>query len=131
MPVNFIVSSSPSLKLALPARNAIVPSVVVRSLSCLNHRRIFRLDLLIKEKVHRDKIYNKRKREEFEQLDVPEAINQINRRLEKIEKRENPRDTIVSFFRTQEREILKPMSDKIESISATLQEVLDAINNIN
>ena len=89
------------------------------------------LDLLIKEKVHRDKIYNKRKREEFEQLDVPEAINQINRRLEKIEKRENPRDTIVSFFRTQEREILKPMSDKIESISATLQEVLDAINNIN
>lgn len=89
------------------------------------------LDLLIKEKVHRDKIYNKRKREEFEQLDVPEAINQINRRLEKIEKRENPRDTIVSFFRTQEREILKPMSEKIESISATLQEVLDAINNIN
>ena len=89
------------------------------------------LDLLIKEKVHRDKIYNKRKREEFEQLDVPEAINQINRRLEKIEKRENPRDTIVSFFRTQEREILKAMSEKIESISATLQEVLDAINNIN
>lgn len=89
------------------------------------------LDLLIKEKVHRDKIYNKRKREEFEQLDVPEAINQINRRLEKIEKRENPRDTIVSFFRTQEREILKPMSEKIESISATLQEVLDAISNIN
>ena len=89
------------------------------------------LDLLIKEKVHRDKIYNKRKREEFEQLDVPEAINQINRRLEKIEKRENPRDTIVSFFRTQEREILKPMSEKIESISATLQEVLNAINNIN
>ena len=89
------------------------------------------LDLLIKEKVHRDKIYTKRKREEFEQLDVPEAINQINRRLEKIEKRENPRDTIVSFFRTQEREILKPMSEKIESISATLQEVLDAINNIN
>ena len=89
------------------------------------------LDLLIKEKVHRDKIYNKRKREEFEQLDVPEAINQIYRRLEKIEKRENPRDTIVSFFRTQEREILKPMSEKIESISATLQEVLDAINNIN
>ncbi len=89
------------------------------------------LDLLIKEKVHRDKIYNKRKREKFEQLDVPEAINQINRRLEKIEKRENPRDTIVSFFRTQEREILKPMSEKIESISATLQEVLDAINNIN
>jgi thymidylate synthase len=88
------------------------------------------LELLIKEKVHRDKIYNKKKRDEFEQLDTPEAINQINRRLEKIEKRENPRDTIVSFFRTQERDIFKPMSEKIDRLLATLQEILDAIDNI-
>ena len=88
------------------------------------------LDLLIKEKAHRDKVYNKRKREEFEQLDIPEAINQINRRLETIEKRENPRDTIVSFIKTQERDILNPMNKRIEAISSTLQEVLDALNNI-
>ena len=88
------------------------------------------LELLIEEKVHRDKIYNKKKREEFEQLDIPEAINQINRRLVKIEKRENPRDTIVSFFRTQETTILKPMNERIETISTKLQEVIDALNNI-
>lgn len=89
------------------------------------------IDLLIKEKVHRDKIYNKRKRKEFEQLEVPDALNQINRRLEKIEKRENPRDTIVSFFKTQERDILKPMNEKVEALSSRFQELLDAIKNIH
>ena len=74
------------------------------------------LALIMDEKVHRDKVNSRKKREEFEQLDVPDALNQINRRLEKIEKRENPRDTIVSFFRTQEKEILKPMSAKVELI---------------
>ena len=85
------------------------------------------LALLIEEKKHRDRIYNKKKRKEFEDLEVPDAINQINRRLEKIEKRENPRDTIVAFFRTQERDILMPMSEKIEAVSAKLQEILDAL----
>ena len=83
--------------------------------------------LLIEEKKHRDRVYRKRKRKEFENLDVPEALNQINRLLEKIEKRENPRDTIVSFFRIQEQKILNPMSDKIEVISTRLQEVIDAL----
>ena len=88
------------------------------------------LSIIIDEKIHRDKIAGKRKREELEQLDVPDAINQINRRLEKIEKRENPRDTIVSFFRTQEREILKPMNAKVESLSAKLDEIITALNSI-
>ena len=44
------------------------------------------LALIMDEKVHRDKVNSRKKREEFEQLDVPEALNQINRRLEKIEK---------------------------------------------
>ena len=73
---------------------------------------------------------SKKKREEFEQLDVPEALNRINRRLEKIEKRENPRDTIVSFFRTQEKVILKPMSAKVELIYSKLQDILDALKSI-
>ena len=72
-----------------------------------------------------------KKREEFEQLDVPEALNQINRRLEKIEKRENPRDTIVSFFRTQEKEILKPMSARIDTLHSKLQDILDALKSIH
>ena len=88
------------------------------------------LAMMVDEKIHRDKLESKRKADEFEELDVQTAMNQINRRLEKIEKRENPRDTIVSFFRTQEREILKPMNERIEAISATLQEVLEALNNI-
>ena len=82
------------------------------------------------EKVHRDKVNSRKKREEFEQLDVPDALNQINRRLEKIEKRENPRDTIVSFFRTQEKEILKPMSAKITNLHSKLQDILDALKSI-
>ena len=88
------------------------------------------LAFIMDEKVHRDKVNSKKKREEFEQLDVPEALNQINRRLEKIEKRENPRDTIVSFFRTQEKEILKPMSAKITTLHSKLQDILDALKSI-
>ena len=88
------------------------------------------LAFIMDEKVHRDKVNSRKKREEFEQLDVPDALNQINRRLEKIEKRENPRDTIVSFFRTQEKEILKPMSAKIETIHSKLQDILDALKNL-
>lgn len=88
------------------------------------------LAMMVDEKKHRDMLNSKRKAEEFEELDIQTAMNQINRRLEKIEKRENPRDTIVSFIKTQEREILKPMNERIETISSTLQEVLDALNNI-
>jgi hypothetical protein len=88
------------------------------------------LSLIMDEKVHRDKVNSRKKREEFEQLDLPDAINQINHRLEKIEKRENPRDTIVSFFRTQEKEILKPMSAKVELIYSKLQDILDALKSI-
>ena len=89
------------------------------------------LSLIMDEKVHRDKVNSRKKREEFEQLDLPDAINQINHRLEKIEKRENPRDTIVSFFRTQEKVILKPMSDKVELIYSKLQDILDALKSIH
>ena len=89
------------------------------------------LSLIMDEKVHRDKVNSRKKREEFEQLDLPGAINQINHRLEKIEKRENPRDTIVSFFRTQEKEILKPMSAKVELIYSKLQDILDALKSIH
>lgn len=88
------------------------------------------LAMMVDEKIHRDKLERKRKADEFEELDVQTAMNQINRRLEKIEKRENPRDTIVSFFRTQERDIFKPMSEKIDRLLATLQEILDAIDKI-
>lgn len=88
------------------------------------------LSVIIDEKLHRDKIARKRKKEEFKQLGVPDALNQINRRLEKIEKRENLRDTIVSFFRTQEKNILKPMNAKVEYISAKLDEMIEAINHI-
>ena len=88
------------------------------------------LSLIMDEKVHRDKMNSRKKREEFEQLDLPDAINQINHRLEKIEKRENPRDTIVSFFRTQEKVILKPMSAKVELIYSKLQDILDALKSI-
>ncbi len=88
------------------------------------------LAMMIDEKKHRDKLDSKRKAEEFEELDIQTAMNQINRRLEKIEKRENPRDTIVSFFRTQETNILKPMNERIETISSKLQEIIDALNKI-
>ena len=88
------------------------------------------LSLIMDEKVHRDKVNSRKKREEFEQLDLPDAINHINHRLEKIEKRENPRDTIVSFFRTQEKVILKPMSAKVELIYSKLQDILDALKSI-
>lgn len=88
------------------------------------------LAMMVAEKKHRDKLDSKRKAEEFEELDIQTAMNQINRRLEKIEKRENPRDTIVSFFRTQETTILKPMKERIEAISSKLQEIIDALNNI-
>lgn len=88
------------------------------------------LAMMVDEKKHRDKLDSKRKAEEFEELDIQTAMNQINRRLEKIEKRENPRDTIVSFFRTQETTILKPMNERIETISSKLQEVIDALNKI-
>ena len=88
------------------------------------------LAMMVDEKKHRDKLDSKRKAEEFEVLDIQTAMNQINRRLEKIEKRENPRDTIVSFFRTQETNILKPMNERIETISSKLQEIIDALNKI-
>ena len=88
------------------------------------------LAMMVDEKKHRDKLDSKRKAEEFEALDIQTAMNQINRRLEKIEKRENPRDTIVSFFRTQETNILKPMNERIETISSKLQEIIDALNKI-
>ena len=88
------------------------------------------LALVVDEWIHRDTVYQKKKRDEFGSLDTRSALNQIDRRLQKIEKRENPRDTIVSFFRTQEKEILKPMSLQITTISAKLQETLDAINNL-
>ena len=88
------------------------------------------LAMMVDEKKHRDKLDSKRKAEEFEELDIQTAMNQINRRLEKIEKRENPRDTIVSFFRTQETTILKPMNERIETISSKLQEIIDALNKI-
>ena len=89
------------------------------------------LSLIMDEKVHRDKVNSRKKREEFEQLDLPDAINQINHRLAKMEKRENPRDTIVSFFRTQEEEILKPMSAKITKLQSKLQDILDALKSIH
>lgn len=88
------------------------------------------LAMMVDQKKHRDKLDSKRKAEEFEELDIQTALNQINRRLEKIEKRENPRDTIVSFFRTQETNILKPMNERIDTISSKLQEVIDALNTI-
>ena len=88
------------------------------------------LALVIDEWIHRDTVNQKKKRDEFGNLDTQSALNQIDRRLQKIEKRENPRDTIVSFFKTQEKEILKPMSLQITTISAKLQETLDAINNL-
>ena len=88
------------------------------------------LAMMVDEKKHRDKLNSKRKAEEFENLDVQTAMNQINRRLEKIEKRENPRDTIVSFFRTQEMKILNPMNEKIETILSKLQEVIDTLSSI-
>ena len=88
------------------------------------------LALVVDEWIHRDTVYQKKKRDEFGSLDTRSALNQIDRRLQKIEKRENPRDTIVSFFRTQEKEILKPMSLQITTISAKLHETLDAINNL-
>ncbi len=86
--------------------------------------------LVVDEWIHRDTVNQKKKRDEFGNLDTRSALNQIGRRLQKIEKRENPRDTIVSFFKTQEKEILKPMSLQITTISAKLQETLDAINNL-
>ena len=88
------------------------------------------LALVVDEWIHRDTVNQKKKRDEFGNLDTQSALNQIGRRLQKIEKRENPRDTIVSFFKTQEKEILKPMSLQITTISAKLQETLDAINNL-
>lgn len=89
------------------------------------------LALLIEEKNHRNKVYDKKKREEFENLDIPDAINQINRRLEKIEKRENPRDTIVSFFRTQEKDILKPMREEIRLLLTKLDNIIEALTKVN
>ena len=86
--------------------------------------------LVVDEWIHRDTVNQKKKRDEFGNLDTQSALNHIDRRLQKIEKRENPRDTIVSFFKTQEKEILKPMSLQITTISAKLQETLDAINNL-
>ena len=88
------------------------------------------LALVVDERIHRDTVNQKKKRDEFGNLDTQSALNQIDRRLQKIEKRENPRDTIVSFFKTQEKEILKPMSLQITTISAKLQETLAAINNL-
>lgn len=88
------------------------------------------LALVVDEWIPRDTVNQKKKRDEFGNLDTQSALNQIDRRLQKIEKRENPRDTIVSFFKTQEKEILKPMSLQITTISAKLQETLDAINNL-
>jgi hypothetical protein len=88
------------------------------------------LAMMVAEKKHRDKLDSKRKAEEFEELDVQTAMNQINRRLEKIEKRENPRDTIVSFFRTQETTILKPMHEEIKLLSAKLDSLIEALSKV-
>lgn len=86
--------------------------------------------MIIDEKKHRDKLDSKRKTEEFEDLDIQTAMNQINRRLERIEKRENPRDTIVSFYKTQERDILNPMKLDVNTALAKLDELLDAIKAV-
>lgn len=88
------------------------------------------LKVLVDEKLHRDKIARKKMANEFEELDIQAALNQINRLLQKIEKRENPRDTIVAFFRMQEREILNPMKLSQEKTAATLEELLNAINKL-
>lgn len=88
------------------------------------------LSLILEEKVHKDKIARKKKEEELDHLDVADAINLIYRRLERIEKRENPRDTIVAFFRTQEKDILRPILSKMELILAIQQEILEALKSI-
>ena len=86
--------------------------------------------MIIEDKKHRDKLDSKRKAEEFAELDIQTAMNQINKRLEKIEKRENPRDTIVSFIKTQEREILIPMKLDVSAVQEKLNELIDAIKAI-
>lgn len=88
------------------------------------------LSMIIEEKQHRDRLDSKRNAEEFAELDIQTALNQINKRLDRIEKRENPRDTIVSFFKTQEREILVPMKLGIDRMLETIEEVLNAIKSI-
>lgn len=88
------------------------------------------LAMIIEQKKHRDRLDSKRKAEEFGDLDIQTAMNQINKRLDRIEKRENPRDTIVSFFKTQEREILVPMELSIDRMSGTIEEILNAIKSI-
>ena len=88
------------------------------------------LTMIIEDKKHRDKLDSKRKAEEFAELDIQTAMNPINKRLERIEKRENPRDTIVSFFKTQEREILIPMKLDVSAVQEKLNELIDAIKAI-
>lgn len=88
------------------------------------------LAMIIEQKKHRDRLDSKRKAEEFAELDIQTAMNQINKRLDRIEKRENPRDTIVSFFKTQEREIIVPRELSIDRMSGTIEEILDATKSI-
>ena len=88
------------------------------------------LSIIIEDKKHRDKLDSKRKAEEFAELDIQTAMNQINKRLERLEKRENPRDTIVSFFKTQEREILIPMKLDVSTVQEKLNELIGAIKTI-
>lgn len=89
------------------------------------------LAMIVDEKTHRDKIERKRKAEEFEEFDIVTVINTINQHLEKIEKRENPRDTIVAFFKTQEREILKPMREEIRLLLIKLDSIIEALSIVN
>lgn len=88
------------------------------------------LAMIIDEKKHRYKLESKRKAEQFNNLDVQTALNQINARLVKIEKRENPRDTIVSFFRTQEKDILKPMNEEICVLTTKLDDIIKALSEL-
>lgn len=88
------------------------------------------LTMIVDEKKHRDKLDSKRKAEEFAELDIQTALNQINKRIERIEKRENLRDTIVSFFKTQERDILYPMKLEVNTVLAKLDEVIEAIKAV-
>lgn len=87
------------------------------------------LDILIDEKIHRDKLSRGNARKEFERLDIPDALNQINRRLERMEERGNLKHAIAALWKGMEAS-LKPMNLKTEAISAKLQVIIDALNKI-
>ena len=90
---------------------------------------------IIDEKIHRDKLESQRasrqrKAEDIKDLDIPSTLSQINQKLEKIEKRENPRDTIVSFFKTQEKNILNPMKTDVMDIQEKINVLVEEIKKI-